>query len=339
MTTDDTPDDSMEQRVPGNRVKLWLLLRADRNLVAVAPLTLVFVGLVIFGALDPVPLRDAVRASDPVETVFQALMTALITGVTLVITINQLVLSQELGSVGDQRERMEKAMEFQEDVEDSLDVDVSPSDPAGFLRAIILGSREKAERLAEEAGGVDEELGESLQEFLEGLRGNAGEVAGRLEDAEFGSFDVVYAVLDYNYSSKIHTARRLRQEYSDAGAGSDVDGAFEEVIESLKLFAPAREHVKTLYFQWELINLSRAVIYSSVPALLVTASYVLYLDDPATVTGSTLGVDNLVWLVSGGVVVALLPFALLLSYVVRIATVAKRTLAIGPIVLRGTETE
>jgi hypothetical protein len=38
---------------------------------------------------------------------FQGMTTATITGVTLVVTLSQLVFSQELGAVGDQRERME----------------------------------------------------------------------------------------------------------------------------------------------------------------------------------------------------------------------------------------
>ncbi len=41
---------------------------------------------------------------DPVETLFQALITGTITAVTLVLTLNQLVLSQELGAVGDLRD-------------------------------------------------------------------------------------------------------------------------------------------------------------------------------------------------------------------------------------------
>ena len=61
---------------------------------------------------------------------------------------------------------------------------------------------------------------------------------------------------------------------------------------------------------------------------------ILFVSDIETVTGVTLGVDNLLWLVSGAVSLALVPFMLLLSYILRIATVAKRTLAIGPFILR-----
>ncbi|WP_313691618.1 hypothetical protein [Halorarum halobium] len=40
---------------------------------------------------------------------------------------------------------------------------------------------------------------------------------------------------------------------------------------------------------------------------------------------------------SAGVAVSLLPFAFLLSYILRIVTVTKRTLSIGPFILRETD--
>jgi len=63
---------------------------------------------------------------------------------------------------------------------------------------------------------------------------------------------------------------------------------------------------------------------------------VIYVDADA-ISGVTLGVDHLVWLVSAMTTAALAPFMLLLSYVLRIATVAKRTLAVGPFILRDTD--
>jgi hypothetical protein len=64
---------------------------------------------------------------------------------------------------------------------------------------------------------------------------------------------------------------------------------------------------------------------------------ILFVGNPDTISGATFAVDNLVWVTSAAVAVALLPFVLLLSYVLRIATVAKRTLAMGPFVLRASE--
>ena len=333
---ENAPSDRMRGRIPGSRWKVFLLLNASRRLVAAGLLAVFFVVFVVLGVLDPAGIRAAMGSDDPIETTFQGFLTAIITGVTLVVTINQLVLSQELGAVADQRERMEGAMEFREDVEEVLDRHVAPAEPASFLQTIVDATRERADALGDATEEeMDDDRRKRIRAYVDSLTENAKSVRERLEGAHFGTFEVVFAALDYNYSWKIYEARRLRNEYEDPDEA--VDEALDRVIEALELFGPAREHFKTLYFQWELIDLSRAVLYASLPALAVATGMILYVDNPASVPGSTLGVDNLIWLVSAAVTVALLPFVLLLSYILRIATVTKRTLAIGPFVLRETD--
>ena len=334
---EDAPSDRMRGRIGESRWKVYLLLNANRRVVAAGLLGVLFVVLVVLGVLDPAGIRSAMASDDPIETAFQGFLTAIITGVTLVVTINQLVLSQELGAVADQRERMEGAMAFREDVESVIDRHVAPAEPASFLQTIVDATRERADALAETTDdAMDDDRRDRIQAYVDSLTENAKSVRERLEGARFGTFEVLFAALDYNYSWKIYEARRLGREYDDADEVEDVDEALDDVIEALELFGPAREHFKTLYFQWELINLSRAVLYAAIPALVVATGMILYVDNPASVPGTTLGVDNLVWLASAASTVALLPFALLLSYILRIATVTKRTLAIGPFVLRET---
>ena len=327
--------DTMRGRADESSWKLWVLLNADRWVVSLCVLAVLFGSLLAISALAPVPLRDVLGQSDPSETLFQALVTAIITGVTLVVTITQLVLSQELGAVGDQRERMEGAMEFRSDVADVVDAPVSPPEPASFLRALVDATQARAADLSDAVEG-NEELREQVTSYTTSLDGNADRVRERLGDAQFGTFEVLYAALDYNYSWKIDEGRRLQSEYDDS-LSEEAREALDGVVETLRLFGPAREHIKTLYFQWELTNLSRTVLYAAVPALVVAISGVLFLDAPGTVTGATLGIDNIVWVVSAATTVALAPFVVLLAYVLRIATIAKRTLAIGPFVLRETE--
>ena len=328
----------MGGRVLGGRLREWLLLTASRRLVAAILLGVLFAVFVFLGALDPVGIRSTMASKDPIETTFQGFLTAIVTGVTLVVTINQLVLSQELGAVGDQRERMEGSMTFRRDVEAELGLPVAPADPAAFLRAIVDATTDRADVLSGSvADVVGDERRDRVGSYVADLVENGRSVSDRLSDARVGTFEVVSAALDYDYSRRIHEARRLRHEFdvgSDAGA---VGEALEGVISALELFGPAREHVKTLYFQWELIELSRAVLYAAVPSLVVATGMILYVDDPGSLPGATLGIDNLVWVVSGAVTIGLLPFVLLLSYILRIATVTKRTLAIGPFVLRGAD--
>ena len=106
------PSDTMRERVPEGSRKFWLLLNANRWLLAAGISGGVFLALAIIGHLHPTARPALFGRSDPIETLFQGLLGSIITGVTLVLTLSQLVLSQEQGPVGDPRERMEGAMAF-----------------------------------------------------------------------------------------------------------------------------------------------------------------------------------------------------------------------------------
>ncbi len=329
------PGDQLRERADQSRVKMWVMLEANRWLVTVLLFVAFLVALTGIGYLYP-PAEAAIRSGDSLDTLFQSLVTVTITGVTLVLTLNQLVLSQELGAVGDQRERMEGAMQFRQDVADTIQAPVSPSRPAQFLRSLVQVSGERAEELRETiADSEDEELKESFTDFTRSLIENANYVSEGLDDARFGQFDVISSALNFNYSWKIFRARYLETQYSE-----DLDeagkSALEDLIEALRLFGPAREHFKTLYFQWDLINLSRSMLGSALPALLVASSVLLYFN-PKSYALTVFGVDSLIFVISVTVALSILPFLILLSYVLRIATVTKHTLSIGPFILRETE--
>ena len=331
------PDDTLEERISGSRVKAWLLLELNRRVFAVLVLVGFFLALVALILAWPASLRGILVRSDPAQTLFQALTTATITAVTLVITINQLVLSQELGAVDDQRERMQGATEFRHEVSDHLEEPAAPAEPASFLQRLIAASRTAAIELEESvADHPDADMREEIEAYVDDLVENADDVMAELDDAQFGSYDLVSAVVDYNYSWKLYRAEYLQAEYADS-LDDEQDEAFEVLTDVLQLFAPAREHFKTLYFQWELTDLSRGMLYAALPALLVSIGALLFIDHPSAIPGTTLGVDDVVWLLAGAATVAMLPFVILMAYILRIATIAKRTLAMGPFVLRADE--
>ena len=329
---EDTPSDRLRDRAEESRWKLWLTLSADRWLVTLTLSAVVFASFVAVGTLTP-EATASIRGSDSIDTLFQGLLTATITGVTLVLTLNQLVLSQELGAVGDQRDRMEGATAFRRDVADAVGVAVAPGEPASLLRALLEAAGERAQRLREAvSGSADDQMATEITSFADAVSENADQVTHQLSGATFGSFGVVAAALDFNYSWKILTTKRLRERHSDQ-LPAEAREELSALIELLQLYGPAREHVKTLYFQWALINLSRRILVAAVPALLVAGCMVAFFD-PATTTGRVAGVETLVIVVSVTATVVLVPFVLLLVSVVRIATVTKRTLSIGPLILR-----
>ncbi|WP_416840890.1 hypothetical protein [Haloferax sp. DFSO52] len=332
------PEDRMRARGATSRAKLDIYLRADRWAVALVPLVIVFLSIVVLGILDPTPLRSAVESTDPIETLAQGLLTSIVTGVTLVVSINQLVLSRELGPLGEQRDRMQGSIDFREEVADLLGVPVAPPEPSAFLRAlaedIAARSRAVTETLPDDTDtdGTPDDVTKRVREFTTQVAENAEEVADRLEGRQFGSFEVLSAALDLNYSWKIYQATRLQRTHDDLS--SETKSALDDLRDALELFGPAREHVKTLYFRWELVDLSRAMFYTAIPALVASIGAILFLDNLGSVPGATLGISNLLLVVAFVTAVSLSPFAVLAAYVLRISTVAKRTLSIGPFVLR-----
>lgn len=324
----------MSERV-GNRrsrVRLYILLNLDRLLFTALLALGLFIVVLGFEVFTIPSFRTYMIQYDPTRYVFQAFITALITGVTLVVTITQLVLSQELGPLGEQRDRMSGSVAFRGDVEDIFGA-TSPADPSGFLRALVENSSNRAESLRENVTGhSNDEIENEIDQLVDSIVDNANVVSDELEDRTFGEYTVVKAALDYNYSLKLHQARRIRNEYGD-DLGDDTLQKLVHLIDILSFFGPAREHIKTLYFQWELVDLSRGMLYMSVPALAVAVAFAMYLA-PSSFQGATFGISNLVWATSIGATVGCLPFLFLSTYILRLATIAKRTLAVGPFILR-----
>lgn len=327
--------DTMTDRVDGGHLQTWILMKADRRLLAAALLLLMLAGLLAAGSIDPPALRRIMSNSDPAETLFQALVGAIITGVTLVVTISQLVLSQELGALSDQNDRMEGAMAFRRAVEEKLGVPASPPEPSAFLRALVEQAGTCARSLTDAAeDAASGSTQRQVYNFAQDLTENAQLVSQQLDGAHFGTFDVVSASLNFNYSWKIYEARRLMKEEA---LPDDIRATLNELVEVLTLFGPAREHIKTLYFEWELTDLSRWMIYLAVPALVVSITSLLYLEVPPISATTFLGIERPVWLVSLAVSISVSPFLLLLAYILRLVTVANRTLAMGPFILRTTD--
>ncbi|WP_092815938.1 hypothetical protein [Halopenitus malekzadehii] len=352
MSQNAAPSDTMAERSAGSTWKQRVLLETDRRIVATGLMGAVFLAILTANAATPTPFRTVMQSTDVIHTLFQGLTTALITGVTLVVSINSLVLSQELGAVDDQRERLDGALSFRESVADVIDEPVSPADPGSFIAALVDACANRATAFqaaidrssgdihgdgapstdADDPSGDADDLSGDVDDFVTELTRHAERVRTDLTDAQFGTYAVIGPALDFNYSWKVFQARRIGAVHADEISESARE-THEDLIDALEGFGLAREHFKTLYFQWELIALSRAMLYTAVPALIVTISMLLFFDT-AVAQGSIFGVDVLVVAVAAATTIAVTPFLLLVSFLLRIATMAQRTLAIGPFVLR-----
>jgi hypothetical protein len=322
----------MRERTEESWFKLWLLLQAPRIHLSVVLAAVLFAALVVWGTFVDPRFIQRIQGQDTIETTFSTMVGSVITAVTLVVSVSQLVISQENGPLGDQHRRMSDAMDFRSYAADLIGQE-TPADPSRFLRVFVDESEERAKavrRLAAEAG--DGEFNEELDTLVDSLHGNGEAVRDQLEGSQFGTFEVLFAALNYNYSSKIYHVERLKREYTDEDDDS-IREAMDKLRTSLSMFGPAREHVKTLYFQWSLMNLSQIILYSAVPALIVSGGMLGFVG-PETFPHTTFGVTNLLWVFAAAFTVAAFPFLAFIVYILRIATVAKRTLAVGPLILR-----
>ncbi|MDJ1432461.1 hypothetical protein [Halostagnicola sp. A-GB9-2] len=321
----------MRDRANESSLKIWLLLVANRLLVTMFLAGIVFAVFVLIGSINPA-VAVLLGERSVIESIFGTMISALILGVTLVVAINQLIISQENGPLGDQHERMSNAMTVRGFVSE-LTGKPLPAEPAEFSRDIIIATESRAETVRRTIDATNEpELESAVEDFLDSVLENTEHVKQKLDGAEFGTFEVVSALLDYNYSWKIVQTEHLKHEYADV-LNDDQLTALDELKQAFVIFGPVREHIKTLYFQWQLINLSRLILYTAVPGIVISTVTLAFVDS-TTVTGQTMMVENLVWVIGAAFTLSLVPFLLLTVYILRIATVAKRTLAIDPLILR-----
>ena len=314
----------MYEPAAASPVKRWLLLDGDRLWIAALLATGVFLSVVAVHAAGILRVSDA----DSIVTLLSALVGGTLPFITIVLAINQLVLSQELGWTDQLRSRFDGMTTFRRQVEETTGTSVSPSSPADFLALIVDGTVSRAETLPGALSSEDERVERETSAVASSLVDQGRAVSTALEEAEFGTFEALSAVLGHHHGSHLHAARTLRSEHPDAFSETD---ALDELIDLLVHLAVARQTFKTLYMQHELAILSRLLLYVGFPTLF--GGGLLILTYPEIVAAEP-GQTGLVGIVAVGVTLVFLPFIVLLVYALRIATIASRTADFGPFVPR-----
>jgi len=162
----------------------------------------VFLGVLTLGIANPASIRTFMTEQNSVTTASQSLTLALITSVTLAVTIAQLAVSRELGPLKDQIDNMEGALDFRRTSEDMFE-GLSSLKPSEFLRVFVRSLEDGARKLDETISEQEnDELRNEVEVFTKNIIQTTDELSEKLGDLEFGHFEVVNAALGLNYNQK-----------------------------------------------------------------------------------------------------------------------------------------
>ncbi|MFB6170266.1 MAG: hypothetical protein ABEJ06_03880 [Haloarculaceae archaeon] len=300
---------------PG-RFYRWLLLTGDRTVLVAAFTAATFLGTLLLASGT---LRDTPASATSVLRLVSSLAGGLLPFVTLVLTINQLALSMELGSVFHLQRRLDSMREFRRDVADATGRDTCPARPAPLLDVLFAELGERADALA----AADDD---ALSSYGRGLAADVRAVRERLSRGSTVLATLV-AAREYDPGVRVRDLDRLRAETA-ADAGDAL-----EALETLHGHVDvAQKYFWTVYAEDELATLARLVVYTGVVALAAGVALTLGYDSLLALGVGTWG---LALVVAVGVTLELLPFVILAAYILRIATVARTSAGFGPFVTDG----
>ena len=326
VETDETLEsydsDGGQREGPVAELVEWMMVDGNRSIIAIGLSIAVFVLLLTLYSLGVVGFEN----DDSITRMSGGMIAGTFSLVTIVISINQLILSQELGQAGELREKLAGVMEFRRDIEAMADVPASPTEPTELLSLITAAIRDRAERLSATTVS-DDEASELLDTYANTVIERTKEVERRLQAADFGTFNAVATMLRYDDDWLFYVARHVRNK-NESVLSADSTDAIDELIDGLQTFSVAREHFKATYLQRELAQLSRLTLAFGVPAVIAAMIVGLLYADP---TGAAIEEAYLPYVTSALITVVVSPLALVASYILRTATIARRTASIGPL--------
>jgi len=305
------------------RAREWLLLTGNR--MAVSAVLLLVVAFVVLIAV--VSGFTPLRVRDPMLFMLFALISGNFTLITIVVSLNQFVLTRHLESPDEIRHRMDEMLGYRQEVSESSMQTVLPITPSGFLKVLFSNIARHGRDLERRIPEIEnEQTRTALDQLTAELDSHASYVIDLLEDAPRSVQPALFTTLNANYASSIYLAFYLESEYAGA-ISEETTTLLTQLIRSLKQVDVARRFFKTVFIQSELASLSRLLLYIGLPVQVVTVVLLLAFSAPATVGPSRTVVMLIIPVI---VILGFAPFVILTSFIVRLSTVAKRTAAMYP---------
>ena len=319
-TPEETPDELRRWR--HGDLRRWFLLSGSRNRVAA-------VVVAFLASITVLRLLDVVAVTNP-DSVTRSLSNFIggnITLITIVISINQLIISREFGTPNEVRERIDEMLDYQEEVEaHAVGNEVSPTTPGGFLDFLTGVKRDRAIAFRDAVADCSDEVRTDVDRFVDSLVEQADLATETIESEEYGSFDTLLTMMELDYSDDIRTVRTLRRDHGEDLPADAAEG-LGEILEVLEDVGVARNYFKTLYMQRELADLSKKLLYTGVPAIAAALVSVWIYGQNVGPMLNTPFLEVAIFLLTA---IAFLPITVLFAYVLRIATVTRDTASTLP---------
>lgn len=270
--------------------------------------------------LIPLFSQFDVRNLTPLIYIASALIGGNITLITLVVAINQVILSQELKSPGALRDEIDQSDDYRQA---ALDQPAPPTDPADFLQQLLQQTQEHADSLAEllpdSTSGTDTHLIDELPEECAQISEELGTGPDKLSS-------VIVPLLGIEYATHIHECNQLESDY-ERGEHEQLLSTLDALSADLKNLDIARQYFTTAFMKEELAKLSRSLLYIGVLAISLPVALLIQL---ATFPTAVAPMPTVLVFTLLTVVVGLVPLALLIAFILRVAAVAQHIASITP---------
>jgi len=166
----------------------WLLLEGNRYAVTGALLTVTFASILSIGTIWTFEMQRLLVETQAVQSLLNTFLSGIILLVSIVVSINSIILSYDITHVSDQEDRIEGMMNFWQKLSRISDTNESPTDPNTFLKVMADVIRREARELEETTRGDEEAFAKEVREYLEQITETAEHLENSLTNVRGGKF-------------------------------------------------------------------------------------------------------------------------------------------------------
>lgn len=304
------------------RAQRWVLLDGNRWLLVALLVGSLVAGTFLLSLTDVVGVAEGAF----VATTFGAAISGLFSFVPIVITVNQLTVSRLFGSPEQVRAQIDDVDALRREFGGRHpSQSVCPTEPAQFLALALEVVDDRVDALERAVADAGPEATAAIEEFADIVHAQTDHVGARLDGTDIRLIQVLPAMMGDSYSRNVNDVRHLRSTFAD-DLSLDATAVLDDLEESFIALDVLRQYYKALYLTQELSHLSRLIGYTGIGAFVVATLVIMAFANGQPMGGQPLLLDALLSVAFG---VVFLPFAVLLSFILRVATIAKRTAAPG----------